>query len=206
MRHSGRTCEGKSERGLRHGFFRGMLPNCSSNGRRARTHTKAHAKLSIPIPLFKMAHTRSCRLSLALFRKCRPDASSAITAGGGVVGGNVFDFLIYLCSTLQLLLFGFCVVLCRSALHALLAILLQLILLDFFFLFLPKIQCGKFSFVVFAVFQQQQLVSLCTCRMFCELKPSEHAHPHTHKQTRRESEREPERRSKRERERGRSCE
>lgn len=54
--------------------FWGMLPNCSSNGRRARTHTKArrhegtegettqHAKLSIPIPLYKMAHTLSCRL------------------------------------------------------------------------------------------------------------------------------------------------
>lgn len=157
MRHSGRTCEGKSERGLRHGFFRGMLPNCSSNGRRARTHTKAHAKLSIPIPLFKMAHTRSCRLSLALFRKCRPDASSAITAGGGVVGGNVFDFLIYLCSTLQLLLFGFCVVLCRSALHALLAILLQLILLDFFFLFYRKFSVENFPSLCSLCFSNNNL-------------------------------------------------
>lgn len=206
MRHSGRTCEGKSERGLRHGFFRGMLPNCSSNGRRARTHTKAHAKLSIPIPLFKMAHTRSCRLSLALFRKCRPDASSAITAGGGGGWWKRFRFSHLFMQHFAIVAFR---VLCRSLSLCFARTFSNFIAVDFIRLFLfilPKIQCGKFSFVVFAVFQQQQLVSLCTCRMFCELKPSEHAHPHTHKQTRRESEREPERRSKRERERGRSCE
>lgn len=55
-----------------------------------------------------------------------------------------------------------------------------LLFLRYFFFDLPKFQWGKFSFVVFAVFQQQQLVSLCTCRMFCELKPSETQQQHQH--------------------------
>lgn len=95
----------------------------------------------------------------------------------------------FTCNTLQLL-FVF-VFICFTLFCYFIAFLLV-----FFFCFLPKFQCGKFSFVVFAVFQQQQLVSLCTCRMFCELKPSEThrkgrtEHEHEYKHERRARERE----------------
>lgn len=102
-------------------LFWGMLPNCSSNGRRARTHTKAQRNtrnyLSIPIPPYKMAHTLSCRrvvsrwLCLGNADTTRLASSFAITRQSEVGrGGQNCVLCIFCISThlfIQLLLFCF---------------------------------------------------------------------------------------------------
>lgn len=180
----GEGCE--SERGLRCIFlgvcYRTALP---MEGAHARTRNTWNTRNYLSLSHFLKWRIHSRVVSLALFRKCRLE-SFAITTG---------KYLIFLWFQFHIQHFAIVVfVFCFSALH----------FLQFYcfscaisFCFLPKFQCGKFSFVVFAVFQQQQLVSLCTCRMFCELKPSETQQQHQHsRKGRTEHEHEHERRAR----------